>query len=370
MSNNDAGFVELAMRLARRGLGQTSPNPAVGAVLVREGEGPEIVGRGWTQPGGRPHAERMALDQAGERAKGTTLYVTLEPCAHQGITPPCAEAIIEAGVVRVACAMEDPDPRVLSRGFARLREAGIEVALGGDTDEAAWLAQGHVLRHRSERPFVQLKLAVGADGQVAPANGAPVWVTGEAARARGHVLRARADAILIGRGTAVADDPQLTCRLPGLEARSPVRVVLDSHLEVSPQARLFESVKAYGLWIFCSHRADWERAFELERRGARIFRTANVRDGRLDLNEVLAALAGEDVTRVLVEGGPTVAKAFVGAGLVDEAVFFIGSKSVGADGLLPLVDAGLEQLTHSSGFALDSERSIGADYMAVYRRRS
>jgi len=245
MTSDDDRFFALAMRLAERGLGRSWPNPAVGAVLVREEQYPVVAGRGWTQDGGMPHAETVALEAAGGRAKDATLYVTLEPCAHHGRTPPCADAIIAAGISRVVAGHRDPDNRVSGAGFSRLREAGIEVVNGAANFEKAlcWLNAGHVLRQTQNRPFVQLKLALGADGLIAPGDGgAPQWVTGPAARAHGHLLRARADAILVGRGTVLADDPALTCRLPGMADRSPVRVVADSKLRTETGAKLFRDL--------------------------------------------------------------------------------------------------------------------------------
>ncbi|MBN9580490.1 MAG: bifunctional diaminohydroxyphosphoribosylaminopyrimidine deaminase/5-amino-6-(5-phosphoribosylamino)uracil reductase RibD, partial [Afipia sp.] len=221
---DDRRFMKLALALGRRGQGRTWPNPAVGAVVVKDGV---IVGRGWTQPGGRPHAEPEALKRAGAAARGATLYVTLEPCSHFGKSPPCADAIIAAGIARVVSAIEDPNPDVAGQGHARLRAAGIAVDVGLCAEEAGRDHAGHLLRVREHRPFVVLKLAVSADDRIAAAGHRPVAITGEAARARVHLLRAQSDALLIGIGTALADDPLLTCRLPGMAARSPVRVVLD-----------------------------------------------------------------------------------------------------------------------------------------------
>ena len=246
-NEDDRRYMAMALGLARRGLGTTSPNPSVGAVIVLgAGNGAELVGRGWTQPGGRPHAEVEALVRAGDKACGATAYVTLEPCSHHGQTPPCADALIDAGVARLVVAIGDPDRRVAGRGLARLRDAGVEVVEGVQADEARWVTAGHILREKVGRPFVQLKLAVSADGRIAVGTGKPgamdggrpVWVTGKMARRRGHLLRAEADAILVGRGTVQADNPDLTCRLPGLAARSPIRVVLDSTLQMDAGARL------------------------------------------------------------------------------------------------------------------------------------
>src|ERR1700733_5049298 len=228
MQDDDARFMSLALALGRRGLGNTWPNPAVGAVVVRDdGGAPVIVGRGWTQPGGRPHAEVEALRRAGAAARGATLYVTLEPCSHHGKTPPCADAVIASGIARVVSALEDPNPEVAGQGHARLRAAGIAVDIGLCAAEAAHDHAGHFRRIRDKRPHIILKLAVSSDEKRGAAGRKPVAISGEAARARMHLLRAQCDAILVGIGTVRADDPLLTCRLPGMEARSPVRVVLD-----------------------------------------------------------------------------------------------------------------------------------------------
>ncbi len=232
---NDARHMRHALTLSERALGSVSPNPAVGCVIVRDGI---VVGRGWTQRGGRPHAEVVALRQAGHAAKGATAYVTLEPCAHIGQTPPCANALIEAGVARVVATVEDPDPRVSGRGFAMLRAAEIAVETDVLRDEAAALNAGFFLRITKKRPLVSLKLAVSADGKIARAPGGDQWITGEEARAFGHLMRARNDAILAGIETVLADDPELTCRVPGLEDRSPLRVVLDSKLRLPMASKL------------------------------------------------------------------------------------------------------------------------------------
>ena len=225
-------MMSVALTMARRALGTVAPNPAVGAV-VADTETGELIARGMTQPGGRPHAETEALKRAGDRARGKTVYVTLEPCAHFGKTPPCADALISSGVKRVVVGIEDPDSRTAGQGIARLRAAGIEVETGLMADEARWVTLGHILRVTEQRPFVQLKLALAADGSLPRGHdGKPAWVTSPEARARGHLMRAKADAILVGSGTVRDDDPELTCRLPGLEAQSPIRVVLSRDLDV------------------------------------------------------------------------------------------------------------------------------------------
>src|SRR5215467_1360066 len=273
---DDARFMALALALGRRGLGRTWPNPAVGAVIVRnDGAGPVIVGRGWTQPGGRPHAETEALRRAGEAARGATLYVTLEPCSHHGKTPPCADAIVAAGIARVVSAMVDPNPEVSGAGHWRMAEAGVVVEVGVGAEEAARAHAGHIRRVRGGRPHVLLKLAVSADGKAGLAGRRPAAITGEAARARVHGLRAVSDAVLTGIGTALADDPLLTCRLPAMAARSPVRLVLDSALRLPPAGKLVASAHEVPLWVLAAEGAPNERAQALQRLGAEVLRVAS-----------------------------------------------------------------------------------------------
>src|SRR6185503_11482203 len=256
----DARFMQLALALGRRGQGRTWPNPAVGAVIVKDGI---IVGRGWTQPGGRPHGEPEALGRAGEAARGATLYVTLEPCSHFGKSPPCANAVIAAGIKRVVAAIEDPNPEVAGRGHARLRAAGITVDVGLCAAEAAFDHAGHFRRIRDRRPHVILKLAVSADDKIGAAGHKPVAITGEAAKTRVHLLRAQCDAILVGIGTVLADDPVLTCRLPGMDVRSPVRVVVDRALRLPGTSRLVHSARQTPLWVMTSDFAEAPAAMKL-----------------------------------------------------------------------------------------------------------
>src|SRR5712672_3734234 len=248
----DQRFMSLALALGRRGLGNTWPNPAVGAVVVRHDGEPVIVGRGWTQPGGRPHAETEALRRAGAAARGATLYATLEPCSHHGKTPPCIDAIMAAGIARVVSALEDPNPRIAGAGHERLRAQGVAVDVGLGAEEALRAHAGHFRRVRDGRPHVTLKLAVSADGKAGLPGRRPAAITGEEARTRVHLMRAMNDAVLTGIGTVLADDPLLNCRLPGMAERSPVRVVLDSVLRLSPKSRLAASARATPLWVLCS----------------------------------------------------------------------------------------------------------------------
>lgn len=353
----------LAIHLAERGLGSTAPNPSVGAVIVRpEPGGALVLARARTAPGGRPHAETQATSFAGAAAKGATLYVTLEPCAHHGKTPPCADAIIAAGIARVVGGTGDPDPRTAGQGFAKLRAAGIEVVEGVCAAEARWVTLGHILRWTEKRPFVQLKMALDAAGSIARgAQGKPVWVTGEEARAGGHLLRAEADAILVGAGTIREDDPDLTCRLPGLEGRTPLRVVLDPALSISVGARLLQSAARRPILVIHAESADLGRADALRRAGARLA-SVPMAAGHLDLREVLAFLAGEGINRLLVEGGPKVWRTFLTAQLVDEVVVF-------RQGSAPVTGDMIGAYGPADGFALTSVAGIGGDRMSVYRRR-
>jgi diaminohydroxyphosphoribosylaminopyrimidine deaminase / 5-amino-6-(5-phosphoribosylamino)uracil reductase len=367
--SDDARFMALALALGRRGLGRTWPNPAVGAVIVRDdGAGPVIVGRGWTQPGGRPHAEPEALQRAGEAARGATMYVTLEPCSHHGKTPPCADAIVAAGIARVVSAMTDPNPEVSGAGHWRLADAGIEVEVGVGAEAAVRAHAGHIRRVHDGRPHVMLKLAVSADGKAGLAGRRPATITGEPARARVHALRAMSDAVLTGIGTALADNPLLTCRLPGMAERSPVRVVLDSALRLPLDSRLVTSARATPLWVVAAEAAPKERAEALQRQGAEVLRAASA-GGRLDLLAALRLLAERGITRLMVEAGPILAAAFLTADLVDEAVLLRAPTTIGTDGIDALEGQPLERLSHSPGLALVSIEAVGADVLEHYERR-
>jgi diaminohydroxyphosphoribosylaminopyrimidine deaminase / 5-amino-6-(5-phosphoribosylamino)uracil reductase len=362
----DQRFMQLALTLGRCGQGRTWPNPAVGAVVVKDGV---IVGRGWTQPGGRPHAEPEALKHAGEAARGATLYVTLEPCSHVGKSPPCADAIVAAGISRVVSAIEDPNPEVAGQGHAKLRAAGITVDIGLGAVEAARDHAGHFRRVRDKRPHVILKLAVSSDDKIGTAGRKPVAITGEAAKARVHLLRAQCDAILVGIGTVQADDPLLTCRLPGMETRSPVRVVLDRSLRISGTSRLVHSARETPLWVMTSNVSEAPAAMKLGATGAQVIRVASATTPPgLDLQAVLGALAEKGITRLLVEGGARVASSFVAANLVDEVWLLRGPEAVGSDGVAALDALPLSALTGSPTFKLRASESLQKDTLTVYER--
>ena len=361
----DRRFMRLALTLGRRGLGRTWPNPAVGAVVVKDGV---IVGRGWTQPGGRPHAEPEALKRAGEAARGATLYVTLEPCSHFGKSPPCADAIIAAGIARVVAAIEDPNPEVAGKGHAKLRAAGIAVDVGLFAEEAARDHAGHFRRVRDKRPHVILKLAVSADDKIGAVGGKPVAITGEAVRTRVHLLRAQNDAILVGIGTVLADDPLLTCRLPGMAARSPVRIVLDRALRIPGSSRLVHSAREAPLWVVASELAEAPAVAKLGAAGAQVIRIAPTSAG-LDLAAVLHALAEKGITRLMVEGGSRVASSFVAADLVDEVWLFRGTEAIGASGIAALDALPLSEITQSPRLKLRPSETLGKDTLTIYERR-
>ena len=363
----DFRYMQLALALGRRGQGRTWPNPAVGAVIVKDGV---IVGRGWTQAGGRPHAEPEALRRAGAAARGATLYVTLEPCSHFGKSPPCADAVIAAGVKRVVSAIEDPNPEVGGQGHARLRAAGIEVDVGLCKDEAARDHAGHFLRVGAKRPFVILKLALSADDRIAAAGHQPVAITGEVAKARVHLLRAQSDAILVGIGTVLADDPMLTVRLPGLEAQSPVRVVLDRALRLPGESQLVHSARQTPLWVMTSDLAEAPAAMKLGAAGAQVIRVP-VTDGPppgLDLKLVLSALAERGITRLMVEGGARVASSLLNAGLVDEVWLLRGPDAIGRDGIPALDTQPLSVITRSPRWRAHATEALGKDTLTIYER--
>jgi len=358
----DRRFMALALSLGRRGMGRTWPNPAVGAVIVKNGV---IIGRGWTQPGGRPHAEVEALRRAGEAARGATLYVTLEPCSHHGKSPPCADAVIAAGIARVVSALEDPNPEVAGQGHGRLRAAGIAVEVGLGAEAARRDHAGHIRRMRDGRPQVLLKLAISADGKAGAAGRRPVAITGEAVRERVHLLRAHSDAIMVGIGTVLADDPMLTCRLPGMAKDSPVRVVADSMLRLPVQSRLVRSAYETPVWALTGVAAPEQSESVLLPLGVEVLRSPQS-TGRLDLKDGLECLAAKGITRLMVEGGPTLAAAFIAADLVDEAVLFQSPKIVGPDGIDALETDAMEALTRR--LKQVSSDPAGTDLQITYAR--
>lgn len=362
---DDREWMTAALALARRGVGNVSPNPSVGCVIVRDGH---IIGRGWTQPGGRPHAETVALDQAGSAAKGATAYVTLEPCAHHGKTPPCAEALIAAGVTKVVTALSDPDPRVAGGGHQMLRNAGIDVVEGVLEDEARALNAGFLSRITANRPHVTVKIAASLDSRVATESGESKWITGGDARIFGHRLRASADAIMVGIGTVLADDPSLTCRIPGLEAHSPIRIICDGGLRTPVDRMLVATAKSIPTWIFCASGADPGRVRELENHGVRVETVEKNQEGRVHLGKTMAFMAGEGITRILIEGGPTLATSAIKHDLADEIVCFRAPKIIGGDGLPAVSPMGISELARAKQFKLSEIRELGEDLVETYVR--
>jgi diaminohydroxyphosphoribosylaminopyrimidine deaminase/5-amino-6-(5-phosphoribosylamino)uracil reductase len=362
----DLRSIRAALALARRGLGTVWPNPAVGCVIVDRGR---VVGRGWTQPGGRPHGETEALRRAAEAARGATAYVSLEPCCHWGRTPPCTDALIATGIRRVVVALEDPDPRVAGEGVRRLRAAGLDVDTGLCEAEAAEINAGFFCRLRNGRPLVTLKLATSLDGRIATGRGESQWITGPPARERAHALRAAHDAIMVGTGTVLADDPQLTCRLPGLAHRSPVRVVIDRHLRIPLTARLISDARAVPTWVLTLPAADAARRRAFLCAGATVIDIDPGSDGNGSLAAALAALGERGITRLLVEGGGHLAAAFARAGLIDRLVWVHAPMLIGGEGIPAIAEIGLKALSEAPSFTRLSTETVGDDVLTVFRVR-
>jgi diaminohydroxyphosphoribosylaminopyrimidine deaminase/5-amino-6-(5-phosphoribosylamino)uracil reductase len=354
-----------ALALARRGLGRCWPNPAVGCVLVRDGR---VVGRGWTQPGGRPHAETEALRRAGAAAEGATAYVTLEPCSHHGHTPPCAEALIGAGIGRVVVALSDPDPRVAGRGIARLEQAGIAVALGLGESEASEINAGFFMRLLETRPLVTLKLAMTLDGRIATHTGESRWITGEAARARAHLLRVQHDAVMVGSGTAIADDPLLNVRLPGLEGHSPLRIVLDGRMRLPLTSALVAGARETPTWLVTLEGGERLRRHAYQDCGVEVIEMPASREGAIDLQRLLRHLAEKGLTRVLAEGGARLAAALLSERLVDRLAIFRASSIIGGDGLPAAAGFGLSRLAELPLFTPQETIFLGSDRLETYKR--
>jgi len=361
--------MQVALGLARRGLGNTHPNPAVGCVLVRPDWNNRVVGRGWTQAGGRPHAETVALKHAGDQANGATAYVTLEPCCHHGATLPCSDALIAAGIKRAVIALEDPDHRVSGQGMAALNEAGIHVTTDVCSADAADINVGFIMRVLKNRPSFTLKTATTLDSKIATATGDSQWITGPEARAAGHALRATHDAILTGIGTVMADDPLLTCRLPGCETRSPIRIVMDAGLSITNDHAIIKtSTIDAPLWIFVSEISTSIEDAVLRKftEGIRVFYSPEPSNGHLDPDFVAKTLAEEGITRVLIESGGTVAASFIAAGLVDRIVWFRSASLIGGDGKSVIADLGVKTLGAAPVYDRISARQVGVDMIETY----
>ena len=362
--SDDARFMAAALALGRRNLGLTAPNPSVGALIVKDGR---VVGAGATAPGGRPHAETAALAEAGPLARGATVYVTLEPCAHHGKTPPCAEALVAAGVGRVVCALADPDPRVAGQGLALLRAAGIAVEVGVGAEAARRDHLGHFLRVTEGRPMVTLKLARTADGYAAgDEHDGRLAITGEIANRRTQTLRAAHEAIMIGVGTALADDPLLTVRQNGVEQPA-LRVVLDRRLRLPLSSRLAATAETYPTLVVAG--AGAQARADLLARGVEVESVAEAPGGGLDLRAALELLAQRGVTRVFSEGGPSVGASLIKAGLADEVILITAQKPLGRPGRPALDAAALAALADPARYQEAEGASYGADSFRCWRSR-
>lgn len=364
----DRRYMRATIAFGCRALGLTSPNPSVGALVVRDGV---VVGRGLTCAGGRPHAETEALAAAGELARGATMYVSLEPCSHTGLTPPCAKAIIDAGVARVVTGAGDPDSRVAGRGHRMMEEAGIEVVTGVLEDEARLANLGHILRVTQGRPLVTLKLAETADGYAAgDAHDGRLMITGRPANNRVQMMRASHDAIMVGAGTLRADDPLLTVRMPGLEGRNPLRVVLDGRLSISLQSRLVATCASHPLMVFCGEDADPQKVEALREAGVEVAHTATDSSHQIRLGATLQTLGSRGITRVFSEGGPRVGSRLIREGLADEVVLFTSPKPINRHGVAALSDAARARLANTAAYELTDDGLAGSDRMRIWRRRS
>ena len=360
----DERWMRLAISLGARGMGRTWPNPSVGCVIVKDGR---VLGRGWTQPGGRPHAEPVALAQAGAGAKGATAYVSLEPCAHHGMTPPCADALIAAQLDRVVVAVTDPDPRTDGVGLAKLRAAGIATETGICEAEATEVHRGFLSRITKGRPCLTLKLAASLDGRIATATGESQWITGPEARRAVHAMRARHDAVMVGAGTARTDDPTLTVRGLGTD-HQPVRVVVSRRLDLPKDSALMRSAKDVPVWL--CHGADASAAAQSvwQDAGATLVPVATGPGGQLDLAAVLGALGQNGLTRVFCEGGGALASALLAQDLVDDLAVFNAGAVLGAEGTPAVGAMGIAALAEAPRFALVSTDQFGGDVISRWRR--
>ena len=364
MRPDDARHMDRALELGRRGLGNTWPNPSVGCILVNGGV---VVGEGWTQPGGRPHAEVEALAQAGSKARGATAYVTLEPCAHFGQTPPCTDALISAGIVRVVAPFDDLDPRVSGQGFDTLRKAGVEVTTGIGADDALKTHAGFFQRTEVGRPFLTLKLATSLDGRIATASGDSQWITGPETRAYVHELRATHDAVMVGAGTARADDPLLTVR--GLAVvQQPVRIVVSRKLDLPLESNLVATIDDAPLWLLHGKDAPHDVRAEWIKRGAKLIEVP-LSGRQLDIHALMQAFGKEGLTRVFCEGGGDLAASLLSADVVNTLELHMGGVVLGAEGRPALGARGLDRLSEAPTFALERVRKIGDDVVQSWARQ-
>ena len=364
--SEDINHMGTALALARRGQGMVAPNPAVGCIIVG-GDG-QIVGRGWTQIGGRPHAENEAIRRAGAQCRGATAYVTLEPCNHEGETAACSKSLIKADIKRVVVACEDPDPRVSGNGIKRLKKAGIEVVQGILEEEAKYLNKGFFKRLSEGRPLFTLKLATTLDGKIATKCGHSKWITGPEARAIGHMLRARHDAIIIGIGTALADEPRLTCRIVGMEDYSPRRIIIDSKLKLPLSNPLVKTANEIPTVILTAVRENKKKFTAFQKKGVKVIELAPSFSGQLTPELIAKNLGIEGLNNVLLEGGSKLAGSFIGAGLIDRLAWFQAPKIIGGDGINSIAEFGVENLLDAQSYRRISQRQCGKDLHEIYER--
>lgn len=362
-NSQDRQYMMAAIALAGRGLGNVWPNPSVGCILVNNRK---IVGRGWTQPSGRPHAESKALEMAGDAARGSTAYVTLEPCSHHGKTKPCVESLINAKISRLVASMEDPDPRVSGQGFSAMDAAGVEVLVGLGEECARYLNAGFIKRINVGQPLVTFKMAISLDGKGATSFGESKWITNKLSRSQGHLLRANHDAILIGSGTAIADNPLLTCRLPGLLGTSPVRVIMDGRLLTPIKNKVIRSARITPTWIITVKGKSSEEKLNYERHGVKIFEVDGDSEGHPDVIKALKILGTQGITRVLLEGGPKIAAAFIRARGVDRLVSFRSPIIIGGDGSPVIEGLALKKLERAPTFSPHTVSQLGSNVFETF----
>ena len=365
---NDQSHMRVALRLAARGLGSVWPNPSVGCVIVKDNI---VISRGVTGAYGRPHGEDIALKLAGDKANGATLYVTLEPCSHHGKTPPCAEAIIKSGIKRVVIAIGDPDPRVSGNGILMLKNAAIKVDIGCMKDEARYISAGFLMRINHKRPLVAIKTATTLDGYIATNKGNSKWITGDQARMAGHQLRAKYDAILIGSGTAIADDPMLNCRISGFTGRQPVRIVLDSNLNISLNSKLVKTAKQQPIWIITAvninnNVKNHNKFMALQELGVKILQCKLGDNNHIDIVAAIELIGKKGITRLLVEGGGKLSASLFKANIVDLIYWFRAAAIIGGDGIAAISAYGVDNISMMQKFNLRSIKSIGLDRLEIY----
>ena len=363
ISSLDTKYMAMALRLAERGLGQTWPNPSVGCLLVHS---EKIVGRGWTQPGGRPHAETEALKRLPSKLAPLTAYITLEPCAHHGETPPCVEKLVDAGVERCVVAILDPDPRVSGRGIESLKAAGVSVEVGLLSEKAEALNLGFLSRINKNVPMTTVKMATSMDGSIATRSGDSKWITGPRARARAHLMRAKHDAIMVGAETARRDNPHLTCRLPGMRDRSPVRVVVDTYLSLPLDSHLVATASAIPTWIVTADETKTSQSSSFEAAGVTILRVGSDGEGMLEVGEIMSELARKGITRVLVEGGQKLVTSLMRADLVATLSWFRAPLIIGEDGVGSIGALGFDEIKMLRRWRRISWEQLGEDTLECY----